>query len=198
MLWRRKAPQKGPGTPPFRWGGSRTSRPATIRLFPEASRKAEAARMHLRTLSSSHAVVTSSPCEAMCPGVLGSARTGLTFTGLQEGAQPGGLTPPGQTELGIPYPVVSRWVPVGAAGAHSLLGSVRRRCCSGDRVCFCRVFSLSVSLLFLFPSVCCSVKLPLSRPTSFCLLLFILLHTPAGGGAAAWRFCCQRQPKPRH
>ena len=41
----------------------------------------------------------------MC--VLGLARTGLIFTGLQEGAQPGGwgLTPPGQTEPGIPYHV---------------------------------------------------------------------------------------------
>jgi len=29
--------------------------------------------------------------------------------------------------------------------------------------------------------VCCSVKLPLSWPTSFCLFLFILLRTPAGG-----------------
>jgi len=52
--------------------------------------------------------------------------------------------------------------------------------------------------LFLFPSVCCSVKLPLSRPTGFCLFLFILLRTPAGGGAAAWRFCCRQQPKPKH
>jgi len=47
------------------------------------------------------------------------------------------------------------------------------------------------------PFVCCSVKLPLSRPTSFCLFISILLHTPAGGrGEAAWRFCCQLQPKP--
>jgi len=45
-----------------------------------------------------------------------------------------------------------------------------------------------------FPSVCCSVKLPLSRPTGFCLFLSILLHTPAGGGAAAWCFCCRPQP----
>ena len=89
----------------------------------------------------------------------------------------------------------------GAAGTHSRLGAgaapVRFResgCCT-VRGC---VFSLFVSLLFLFPSVCCSVKLPLSRPTSFCLFLSILLRTPAGVGAAAWRFCCWRQPKPRH
>jgi len=44
----------------------------------------------------------------------------------------------------------------------------------------------SCSLLFAV-----SVKLPLSQPTSFCLLLSILLYTPAGGGAALWSFCCQ-------
>jgi len=65
-----------------------------------------------------------------CIGVLDSARTGLIFTGLQEGAQPGRLTPPGQTEQGIPYPVSSWWVPVGgsgAAGTHSRLGSAQRQ-----------------------------------------------------------------------
>jgi len=44
--------------------------------------------------------------------------------------------------------------------------------------------------------VCCSVKLPLSRPTCFCLFLYILLHTPVGGGAAEWHFCCR--PLPNH
>ena len=89
-----------------------------------------------------------------------------------------------------------------AAGTHSRLGSVWRRSCSGERLSVscgsCCVFSLSVSLLFLFPFVCCSVKLSLYRPTSFCLFLSILLRTPTGGGAAAWRFCCRRQSKPKH
>ena len=54
--------------------------------------------------------------------VLGLARTGLIFTGLQEGAQLGGwgLTPPGQTEPGIPYHVTSRWVPVGGMAQREL------------------------------------------------------------------------------
>jgi len=54
--------------------------------------------------------------------VLGLARTGLIFTGLQEGAQLGGLTQPqpGQTEPGIPYHVPSCWVPVGGAGRQEL------------------------------------------------------------------------------
>jgi len=58
--------------------------------------------------------------------VLGSARTGLIFIGIQKGAQPGGLTQPGQTEQGIPYHVPSCWVPVGgswAARTHLQLGS---------------------------------------------------------------------------
>ena len=91
----------------------------------------------------------------------------------------------------------------GAAGRHSRLGGVQRRSCFGRAAVWvvtvhCCVFSLFVWSLLLFPSVCCSVKLPLSRPTSFCLFLSILLRTPAGGGAAAWRFFCRRQPKPKH
>jgi len=61
--------------------------------------------------------------------VLGSARTGLIFTRIEEGTQPSGLTPPGQTEPGIPYHVSSCWVLVGGSGAggtHSWLGSAQR------------------------------------------------------------------------
>jgi len=107
-----------------------------------------------------------------CPG------TGLIFTGLQEAAQPGELIPPGQTELGILYHVPLSWVPVGGsweAGTHSRLGRAQRRCGLRERLSsaglFC-VFPFSVSLLLLFPFVCCSVKLPLSRPTGFCLFPF--------------------------
>jgi len=77
--------------------------------------------------------------------VLGLARTGLVFTRIQEGAQPGGLTQPqpGQTEPGIPYHVPSCWVPVGGAawreltrgsGGHS--GGAVREGGSVLRVCF--------------------------------------------------------------
>ena len=138
--------------------------------------------------------------------VLGLARTGLIFAGLQEGAQPGGG---GWPHLAKQSPIFHtiwrhagfRWVGGGTAEGDARLGgsgagAVRESGCLG-RVVRCCVFSLSVSLLFLFPSICCSVKLPLSRPTGFCLFLFILLRTPAGGGAAAWCFCCRRQPKPK-
>jgi len=62
---------------------------------------------------------------------------------------------------------------------------------------FVSYFLLICIVVVPVPSLCCSVKLPLSRPTGFCLFLFILLRTPVGGGAAAWRFCCRRQPKPK-
>jgi len=138
--------------------------------------------------------------------VLGSARTGLIFTRIQEGAQPGGLTQPhpGQSEPGIPYHVPSGWVLVGGArrGGNSLAageGSAAVR--SRRAVLFCW-FVLYIPLFCIVvvavPFVCCSVKLPLSRPTDFYLFRSILLHTPAGGGAAAWRLCCRLQTKPEH
>jgi len=91
--------------------------------------------------------------------VLVLARTGLIFTRIQEGAQPGGLTlpQPGQTELGIPYHGTSRWVPGGEwRGGNSLVGRERVAPVLFGRaglLCslFCRVFSFSVSLLLLFP-----------------------------------------------
>ena len=46
---------------------------------------------------------------------------------------------------------------------------------------FC-IFFLSVLLLLLFALFAVSIKLPLSRPTSFCLFLSILLPTLVGGG----------------
>jgi len=87
----------------------------------------------------------------------------------------------------------------GAVGTRSQLGSSRRRSCPGERVCcasMCRIFLLICIVVVTVPSVRCSVKLPLSRPTSFCLFLSILLRTAAGGGTAAWRFCCRLQSKP--
>jgi len=104
--------------------------------------------------------------------VLGSARTGLIFTRIQEWAQPGGLIQPqpGQTEPGIPYHVPSCWVPAGgggAAGTRSRLGSVQRwRFGRVALLCglFCRVFSFSVSLLFLFPLFAVLLNCPYPDP----------------------------------
>ena len=59
---------------------------------------------------------------------------------------------------------------------------------------FVLCFLLICIVVVTVPFVCCSVKLPLSRPTSFCLFLSILLRTPSGRGMAVWRFCCRSQP----
>jgi len=101
--------------------------------------------------------------------VLGLARTGLIFTGIQEGTQPGGLTPPGQTEQGIPYHVPSCWVPVGGSWAAELTrGSGAHGDGSGERLCglcgLCCVFSSSVSLLFLFPLFAVLLNCPYPDP----------------------------------
>jgi len=95
--------------------------------------------------------------------------------------------------------VPSCGVPVGrswGAGTHSRLGSSRRW---SWRVAlwvvqFVLCFLLICIVVVTVPFVCCSVKLPLSLPTSFCLFLSILLHTPVGGGVAVWRFCYWPQP----
>ena len=108
--------------------------------------------------------------------VLGLARTGLIFTGIQEGTQPGGLTPPGQTEQGIPYHVLSCWVPVGrnwAAGTHSRLGSVWRRERLSGLYGLCCVFPLSVLLLLLFHLFAVLLNCPYpDPPVSACFFPF--------------------------
>ena len=133
---------------------------------------------------------------AIYDSVLGSATTGLIFTGIKEGAQPGGLTQPGQTEPGIPYHVPSCWVPVtGKLGGRNSLTAPE--CTAVEAalgvVWFVLCILLTRVIVVTIPLVCCSVKLPLSRPTSFCLFLSILLRTLVGRGEASWRFCYQLQ-----
>jgi len=77
--------------------------------------------------------------------------------------------------------------------ARERAAAVRSRRAALWVVRFVLCFPLFCIVIVPVPSVCCSVKLPLSRPTSFCLFLSILLHTPAGGGVAAWRLCCRPQ-----
>jgi len=107
-------------------------------------------------------------------------RIGLIFTGIQEGAQPGGLTQPqpGQTEPGIPYHVPSCWVPVGRSwGAGTQLGSagagpVRQNGSLGGVVSVV-LFSSSVSLLFLFPLFAILLNCPYPNPpVSACFFPF--------------------------
>ena len=141
--------------------------------------------------------------------VLGLARTGLIFTRIQEGAQLGGLTQtqPGQSRVfhTVCHRAGFQWGGGGTAGTHSRLGSAGaspvQENSSVLRTLFCG-FVLCNPLFCIVvvpvPFLCCSVKLPLSRPIGFCLFLSILLRTPAGGGVAAWRFRCRLQPKPEH
>jgi len=142
----------------------------------------------------------------ICPG-FGQDRVNFHRTpgrGTAGTAGGWGLTPPGQTEQGIPYMCRHagfRWGRrrggdslAAREGAAPVLSGRAGLFCD----LFCRVFLLVCIVVVPVPSVCCSVKLPLSRPTSFCLFLSILLRTVVGGGAAAWRFCCRKQPKPKH
>jgi len=82
----------------------------------------------------------------------------------------GGLTPPGQTEQGIPYHVPPYWVPVGGSGEPELThGSGARAPVRSGRaalwvVRFVLCFPLSGVAAVPVPSVRCSVTLPLPPP----------------------------------
>jgi len=90
----------------------------------------------------------------------------------------------GGGELGVTNSLVARERTAPVRSRRAALWAVR----------FVLCILLICIVVVTVPFVCCSVKLPLSRPTGFCLFLSILLRTPAGGGAAAWHFCCLPQP----
>ena len=115
------------------------------------------------------------------------ARTGLIFTGLQEGAQLGEGWPHLAKQSRVFHTMCRHagfWWGGGAAGTQSWLGSARHRSCPGERVCcasLCRIFFLSVSLLLLFPLFAVLLNCPYPDPPVFCPFLSILLRAPAGG-----------------
>ena len=114
--------------------------------------------------------------------VLGSARTGLIFTRIQDGTHLGGLTQPGQTEQGIPYHVPSCWVPIRGklGGGKAVTAQECMQVAAGGEsgsvcsCCLCCVFSLSVSLLlFLFPLFAVLLNCPYpDPPVSACFFPF--------------------------
>jgi len=120
--------------------------------------------------------------------VLGSARTGLIFTRSREGTQPSGLTQTGQPNgYSIPRAVVlgSEW---GSWPGEKLIAAWELMGHRAVRVALCILLLILHILLISIIVVavrflCCSVKLPLYQPTSFRLLLSILLPIPVGGGA---------------
>ena len=133
--------------------------------------------------------------------VLGLGRTGLIFTRIQEGTQPGWLTQPGQTEQGIPYHVLSCWVLVGgswAGGTHSRLRSARHRSGPGEWLCescgLCCVFSLSVPLLFLFPLFTVLLNCPYPDPPVSASFFPFSSAPRQGEGWPRGAFCCWLQP----
>ena len=118
---------------------------------------------------------------------------------------PGGdrLTQPGQTEQGIPHHVLSCWVLAGGswAAGRSRGSGARSRSGRWERLCafcgLCCVFSVSVSLLFLFPMFAVLLNCPNPDPPVFLPVSFHSVPHPSGGRGgrvAAWPFCCWPQP----
>ena len=142
----------------------------------------------------------------MCPG-FGQDRVNFHWTPGRGTAGGWGLTPPGQTEPGIPYHGTSGWVPgegAGQRGGDSLavwegVGPVLFGRAAVWVTRFIVVFSPYLyRCCSCFPLFAVLLNCPYPRPTGFCLFLSILLCTPARGGAAMWRFCCRQQSKPKH
>jgi len=128
-------------------------------------------------------------------------RTGLIFTRIQEGATAGWADTTWPTRAGYSIPCAFMLGSSGGepGGGNSLVAPERAVAVWSGRaalwvVQFVLCFLLFCIVVVAIPFVCCSVKLPLSQPTSFCLFLSILLCTPAGGGAAARHFYCRPQP----
>jgi len=134
--------------------------------------------------------------------VLGSARTGLIFTGIQEGTPGRGTagradpTWPNRAGYSIPCAVMlgSGWGKLG--GGNSLAAREGRAAVRSERaVLFCWLCSAGLFCVFPFfciivvpvPFVCCSVKLPLSRHTGFLRISFHSLphHGRGRGGRVA-------------
>jgi len=96
-----------------------------------------------------------------------------------------GLTPPGKTEPGIPYHVMSRWVPVGGSARWGLTcswgargaGAVRE---SGSVVRVWVVFSPYLyRCCYCFPLFAVLLNCPYPDPPFFCLFSF---HSPPHRG----------------
>jgi len=131
-----------------------------------------------------------------CPG-FGQDRVNFHWNPGRDTARRADPTWPNRAGYSIPCAIMLGFGGGGAGRQELSRGSGGRSVGRGGRLCCAECFVLFILLIctvvVTVPSVCCSVKLPLSRPTSFCRFLSILLRTVAGGGAAAWHFCCRPQ-----
>ena len=136
--------------------------------------------------------------------VLGSARTVLIFTRIQEGTQSGRLTQPDQTKQDIRYHVLSCWVPgegswrgEGSGCSSGACGALGGESCSVHfAVCF--VYSP-----YLYCLCYCSLRLLFCQtahiPTHE--ILPFSFHSPPqpsggrGGRATPWPFVANHRPK---
>jgi len=127
--------------------------------------------------------------QSCCPGF---DQDRVNFHRTPERATAGGVgadpTWPNRSRYSIPWDVIAGFrCGGGAAATHSWLGSVRRRCGPRERICFCRVFSLSLSSLLLFPLFALLLNCPYPDPLVFCLFSFHSPPHPGGrrGGCVA-------------
>jgi len=141
---------------------------------------------------------------SQCPG-FGQDRVNFHWTPGRGTAGRPDPTWPNRAKYSIPCAVILGSGGGELGGGNSLAARKGSAAVRSERaVLFCRLCSAGLFCIFPFfcivvvpvPFVCCSIKLPLSRPTSFCLFLSVLLCTPAGGGVTTWRFCCRPQSKP--
>ena len=140
----------------------------------------------------------SAKTEAGCPG-FGQGRVNFHRTPGRGTAGRAYPTWPNRAGYSIPFVVMLGSGGGELGGGNSLVvlecaAAVWSRKVALWVVRFVLCFLLICIVVVPVPFVCHSVKLPLSRPTSFCLFLSILLRKPTGGGAAVWRFCCWPQP----
>ena len=122
--------------------------------------------------------------------VLGSARIGLIFTKSQGGTQSGQLTQTGQTNWLFDTMWSHAWFWGGRAGQEEVNRSSGVRRASDSVLCVFHYFCIYFLDTVTVPFLCCSVKLPLSQPTSFDFLFWFPSPPQRGRGdrVATWSF----------
>ena len=138
-------------------------------------------------------------CFAKCPG-FGQDRVNFHWNpgrGIAGWTDP---TWPNRAEYSIPCAVMLDSGGGERGGGNSLAAREHAASVWSGRVSLSVVRFVLCFLLIcivvvpVFPLFAVLLNCPYPDPSVFCSFLSILLHTPAGGGAAAWHFCCLLQP----